>query len=144
MFVLLIGSYTVHFSFLLNFKQTKIEAKQYKHQSSNKSWWIFRLPAKEVLQKESGRRLCYIYGLCTSMELFQLSVAPLVLKFGIHKEQAGRKGVRRGEKERMSRGVESQLYWAAVCYPHARTRAKTTCCLHCTVYLDGLPPLIQS
>jgi hypothetical protein len=42
------------------------------------------------------------------MKLFQRPVAPLVLKFGIHKEQAGRKGVRRGEKERMSRGVESQ------------------------------------
>jgi hypothetical protein len=31
------------------------------------------------------------------MELFQLQVAPLVLKFGIHKEQAGRMGVRKGE-----------------------------------------------
>jgi hypothetical protein len=30
------------------------------------------------------------------MELFQRLVAPLVLKFGIHQEQAGRKGVRRG------------------------------------------------
>jgi hypothetical protein len=27
--------------------------------------------AKEVLQKESGRRLCYIYSCCTYMELFQ-------------------------------------------------------------------------
>jgi hypothetical protein len=33
------------------------------------------------------------------MELFQQSVAPVVLKFGIHQEQAGRKGVRRGEEE---------------------------------------------
>jgi hypothetical protein len=36
---------------------------------------------------------------CTSMELFQRSVAPLVLKFGIHQEQAGRKGVRGGESK---------------------------------------------
>jgi hypothetical protein len=42
------------------------------------------------------------------MELFQRSEAPLVLKFGIHQEHAGRKGVKRGEKEGMSRGVESQ------------------------------------
>jgi hypothetical protein len=42
------------------------------------------------------------------MELFQRSVAPIVLKFGILQEQAGRKGVRRGEEEGMSRGVESQ------------------------------------
>jgi hypothetical protein len=42
------------------------------------------------------------------MELFQRPVAPLVLKFGIHQEQAGRKGVRRVEEEGMSRGVESQ------------------------------------
>jgi hypothetical protein len=38
------------------------------------------------------------------MELFQLQVAPLVLKFGIHQEQAGRKGVRSGEEERMRGG----------------------------------------
>jgi hypothetical protein len=42
------------------------------------------------------------------MEFFQRSVAPLVLKFGIHQQQAGRKGVRRGEEEGMNRGVESQ------------------------------------
>jgi hypothetical protein len=42
------------------------------------------------------------------MELFQLQEAPLVLKLGIHQEQAGRKGVRRGEEERMSGGIESQ------------------------------------
>jgi hypothetical protein len=29
------------------------------------------------------------------------------VKFGIHQEQAGRKGVRRGEEEGLSRGVES-------------------------------------
>jgi hypothetical protein len=40
--------------------------------------------AKEVLQKESGRRLCHIYGRCKCMELFQRLVAPLVLKIGIH------------------------------------------------------------
>jgi hypothetical protein len=44
---------------------------------------------KEVLQKESGCRLCYIYSRCLYMELFQRSVAPLVFKFGIHQEQAG-------------------------------------------------------
>jgi hypothetical protein len=33
------------------------------------------------------------------MELNPLPVAPLVLKFGIHLGQEGRKGVRRGEKE---------------------------------------------
>jgi hypothetical protein len=33
------------------------------------------------------------------MELFQLQVAPLVLKFGIHQGQTGRKGGRRGEEE---------------------------------------------
>jgi hypothetical protein len=43
---------------------------------------------KEVLQKKSGRRLCYIYSRCTYMELFQWLVAPLVLKFGIHQRQA--------------------------------------------------------
>jgi hypothetical protein len=72
------------------------------------------------------------------MELFQRSVAPLVLKFGIHQGQAGRKGVRRGEEEGMSRGVAASIVrnfttyldWAAVYYPHARTRAKTTCCLY--------------
>jgi hypothetical protein len=40
------------------------------------------------------------------MELFQRLVAPLVLKFGIHLGQAGRKGVRRGEEE--GKRVESQ------------------------------------
>jgi hypothetical protein len=35
-------------------------------------------------------------------------VAPLLLKFGIHQGQTGRKGVRRGEEEGMSRGAESQ------------------------------------
>jgi hypothetical protein len=35
-------------------------------------------------------------------------VAPLVLKFCIHLGQTGRKGVRRGEEEGMSRGEESQ------------------------------------
>jgi hypothetical protein len=33
------------------------------------------------------------------MERFQRSVAPLVLKFGIHQGQTRRKGVRRGEEE---------------------------------------------
>jgi hypothetical protein len=33
------------------------------------------------------------------MELNPLPVAPLVLKFGIHLVQAGRKGVRWGEEE---------------------------------------------
>jgi hypothetical protein len=42
------------------------------------------------------------------MELFQRLVAPLVLKFGIHQEQAGRKGVRRREEEGKSGRVESQ------------------------------------
>jgi hypothetical protein len=45
---------------------------------------------------------------CTSIELFQRSVVPLVLKFDIHQEQAGRKGVRRGEKEGKSGRVESR------------------------------------
>jgi hypothetical protein len=63
---------------------------------------------KEVLQKESGRRLCYIYSRCTiCMELFQRLVAPLVLKIGIHQGQARRKGVRGGEEEGWSGGVES-------------------------------------
>jgi hypothetical protein len=62
---------------------------------------------KEVLQKESGRRLCSIYSCCTCMELFQRLVAPIVLKIGIHQGQAGRKGVRRGEEEEWSGGVES-------------------------------------
>jgi hypothetical protein len=34
------------------------------------------------------------------MELFQRLVAPLVLNMGIHLGQAGRKGVRGGEKKR--------------------------------------------
>jgi hypothetical protein len=63
---------------------------------------------KEVLHKEKGRRLCYIYGLCTSMELNPPPVAPLVLKFGIHLRQAGRKGMRGGEEEGTSGRVESQ------------------------------------
>jgi hypothetical protein len=42
------------------------------------------------------------------MELFQLQVAPLVLKFGIHQGQTGRKGVSRGEEERKSGRIESQ------------------------------------
>jgi hypothetical protein len=42
------------------------------------------------------------------MELFQRLVAPLVLKFGIQQEKAGRKGVKRGEEEGKSRRVESQ------------------------------------
>jgi hypothetical protein len=42
------------------------------------------------------------------MELIQLPVAPLVLKYGIHLGQAGRKGVRGGEEERDGVvGVES-------------------------------------
>jgi hypothetical protein len=42
------------------------------------------------------------------MELFQRSVAPLAIKFGIHQGQTRRKGVRRGKEEGMSRGAESQ------------------------------------
>jgi hypothetical protein len=42
------------------------------------------------------------------MELSQWLVAPLVLRFGIHQEQAARKGVRREEEEGMSKGAESQ------------------------------------
>jgi hypothetical protein len=42
------------------------------------------------------------------MEFFQLQVAPLVLKFGIHQGQAGRKGVRRGEEEGKSGREDSQ------------------------------------
>jgi hypothetical protein len=42
------------------------------------------------------------------MELFQLQVAPLVLKFGIHQRQTGRKGVRRGEEEGKNGRVERQ------------------------------------
>jgi hypothetical protein len=41
------------------------------------------------------------------MELNPLPVAPLVLKFGIHLKQAGRKGVRGGEEEGWSGIVES-------------------------------------
>jgi hypothetical protein len=41
------------------------------------------------------------------MELIPLLVAPLVLKFGIHLVQAGRKGVRWEEEEGWSEGVES-------------------------------------
>jgi hypothetical protein len=43
------------------------------------------------------------------MELFRRSVAPLVLKFGNHQEQAGCKGVSRREEEGMRKGVESHL-----------------------------------
>jgi hypothetical protein len=42
------------------------------------------------------------------MELFQRSVAPLVLKFGIHQGKTGRKGVKREKEEGMNRGAESQ------------------------------------
>jgi hypothetical protein len=42
------------------------------------------------------------------MELFRLQVAPLVLKFGIHQGQAGRKGVSRREEEGKSGRVASQ------------------------------------
>jgi hypothetical protein len=41
------------------------------------------------------------------MELNPLPVAPLVLKFGIHLGQAGRKRVRGVEEEGWSEGVES-------------------------------------
>jgi hypothetical protein len=44
---------------------------------------------KEVLQKESGHCLCYIYSRWPCMELFQLQVAPLVFKFGIYQGQTG-------------------------------------------------------
>jgi hypothetical protein len=65
-------------------------------------------------------------------------VAPLVLKIGNHQGQTRRKRVRRGEEEGKSKGqlasivrnFTTKLDWAAVYYPHARTRAKTTCCLH--------------
>jgi hypothetical protein len=54
----------------------------------------------------------------------------------IGREKGGR--VRMGEEEGMTRGQKAsivrnfttKLDWAAVYYPHARTRAKTTCCLH--------------
>jgi hypothetical protein len=36
-------------------------------------------------------------------------VAPLVLKYDIHLGQAGRKGVRRGEKEGMRRGKKASV-----------------------------------
>jgi hypothetical protein len=57
-----------------------------------------------------------------------------VLKFGIHQEQAGRKGVRRGEEEAMNRGAESQYSkkfhhqagLGSSIFLHVRTRAKTT------------------
>jgi hypothetical protein len=48
--------------------------------------------------------LLYIKGLCTSMERNPLPKAPLVLKFGIHQEQAERKGVREVEKVGRSGG----------------------------------------
>jgi hypothetical protein len=41
------------------------------------------------------------------MELFQRLVAPLALKIGSHQGQAGRKGVRGGEEEGWSGGIES-------------------------------------
>jgi hypothetical protein len=56
---------------------------------------------KEFLWQEKSGRLCYIYGICTSMDLISLPTAPLVLKIGIHQGQAERKGVRGGG------GVES-------------------------------------
>jgi hypothetical protein len=62
---------------------------------------------KEVSQKESGHRLCYIYSRCTCIELFHWLVAPLVLKIGIHQGQTGRKGVRGGEEKGWSGGVVS-------------------------------------
>jgi hypothetical protein len=42
------------------------------------------------------------------MELFQRSVAPLVLKFGIHQGQTGRKEVRMREEKGKRGRVESQ------------------------------------
>jgi hypothetical protein len=58
---------------------------------------------------ETACRLCYIYGLCTKYihGANLLPVAPLVLKFGIHLGEAGRKGVRGGEEEGWSGRVES-------------------------------------
>jgi hypothetical protein len=88
---------------------------------------------KEVLQKEKGRRLCYIciYGL----GLKPLPVAPLVLKFGIHLGQAGRKGVRGerkrdgvgGQKASVVRDFTTLVDWAAACYPHALTSVADIC-----------------
>jgi hypothetical protein len=46
-----------------------------------------------------------------SMELNPLPIVPLVLKFGIHQEWAGRKGVRGGEEEGNSVWVESLVSW---------------------------------
>jgi hypothetical protein len=55
---------------------------------------------KEFLQKEKGRLLCYtVYGLCTSMKLNPLPIAPLVLKFGIHLGQTGSERGRGREME---------------------------------------------
>jgi hypothetical protein len=68
--------------------------------------------------------LLYIYSRCTCMELFQWLLAPLVLKFGIHQGQTGRKGVRRWEEEGMNRG-------------HRDTLVETACRL-CSRFCMGL------
>jgi hypothetical protein len=58
---------------------------------------------------ERTSSLLYRYiAIVHPMAIFQRSVAPPVLKFGIHQGQTRRKGVRRGEEEGMSRGAESQ------------------------------------
>jgi hypothetical protein len=43
------------------------------------------------------------------LELFQRLVAPLVFKIGIHRGQAGRKGVRGGEEEGWSGGISFSI-----------------------------------
>jgi hypothetical protein len=66
--------------------------------------------AKEVLQKESGHCLCYINSYCTSMKLFQLQVAPLVLKFGIHQAKAEKKGWGGEMKREWVEGYRKPVY----------------------------------
>jgi hypothetical protein len=60
------------------------------HNSPDETAEVYRYPSRYI---SGDSMLLYIYGLCTSMELNPLPVAPLVLKFGIHLGQAGRKGV---------------------------------------------------
>jgi hypothetical protein len=66
---------------------------------TGKNRFLAFLPAFPAFPQERTLSLLYIEPLYTSLELFQLKVAPLVLEIGIHQGQTGRKGVSRREED---------------------------------------------
>jgi hypothetical protein len=82
---------------------------------------------KEVLQKESGRRLCYIYiAVVHTWSFSAISGASSVQiwhppRTGIEKgsEEGRGRGNAWGQKASIVRNFTTKLDWAAVNYPHA-------------------------